>query len=295
MRFLKFLFCFLWLPISWAHQSGQLVQDPGFLKVEDIIFDLQESSHQELQGLNIRLFQINNPAYFFVSNFTVGRALLGREQYRIGVNPLIFDSQISDDALKGILAHELVHTEDYYGSTTIGTLIPIGIKVSLPKSRVQYERKTDLKTILKGFAEELIAYKDFQYPLLNPEQLRKKKREYLTPEEINIIKNLSPDILKEWIRNDAPLDLKDIELYLEFRARYPVYERPRMRSGSEYQLDITGGSGEFKVTPVTCSGALKFNKAKNVSSGTHSFRINRRVCAFLISTSEVILLHEVEK
>ena len=85
------------------------------------------------------------------------------------------------------MAHELTHSEHYYRGTTLRTILPIGIKVLRKKSRAKYERKTDKEVVLKGFGEELKAYRVWQYRLLSPEDLETKKKEYLTPEEIDEI------------------------------------------------------------------------------------------------------------
>ncbi|TNF28523.1 MAG: hypothetical protein EP319_08800 [Deltaproteobacteria bacterium] len=193
-------------------------------KVHAILAELIDSTHSSLRKprLKIKLHTIDNPAYFFESNFGVGRALLGMKRYKIGVNPLVFDKNIPDDALKGVLAHELIHTEDYASGNTFNTLIPIGIAVLKSKTKIQYERKTDLKVILKGLEKELIAYKNWQYPLLNPNDLRTKKKEYLTPEEIRLIVELRdthPEVLKEWLNYKIPLDIDGVELALISKKR----------------------------------------------------------------------------
>ena len=121
------------------------------------------------------------------SNFSWKRVLFGTPDYRVGVNPLIFDEGIPGDALQGVLAHELTHSEHYYRGTTLKTILPIGVRILNKKSRAKYERKTDKEVVLKGFGEELKAYRLWQYKLLSPEQLKRKKKEYLTPEEIDEI------------------------------------------------------------------------------------------------------------
>ena len=162
----------------------------------------------------LKFHTIKNPQYFLESNFTIGRFLFGIPSYRIGVNPLVFKKGIPADALEAILAHELVHTEDYYNGSTLRTIIPIGYKVSRKKKRIQYERKTDLKTIMYGYGKGLISYKNFQYPLLNKEQLAKKKKEYLTPEEIELILSIKkehPELLKKWLKKKIPVDLNQFK------------------------------------------------------------------------------------
>lgn len=157
------------------------------------------SLNNEINGrkrkYRLRFYSIKSPEYFMESNFSWKRVLFGTPDYRIGVNPLIFDKGIPDDALKGVLAHELTHSEHYYEGSTIRTIIPIGVKILKKKSRIRYERKTDTEVVLKGFGDELKAYRLWQYNLLTPEQLEKKKKEYLSPDEIDQI--MASGLIKE--------------------------------------------------------------------------------------------------
>jgi len=188
-------------------------------KIHGMLKRLIETTHTSLQkpDLTIKLFTINDPAYFFVSNFGAARALLGKRQYKIGVNPIVFDKNIPDEALNGVLAHELIHTEDYASGNTFNTLIPIGFRILKKKTRIQYERKSDLKVIMKGLEKELIAYKNWQYPLLSPKDLVTKKKEYLTPEEVKLtaeIRDTYPEVIKEWQKYRIPLNIDGVELSL---------------------------------------------------------------------------------
>jgi len=183
---------------------------------------LDNDRNNRRRKFKLKFHSIKNPQYFLESNFTIGRFLFGKPNYKIGVNPIVFDHHISDLALEGILAHELVHSEDYYNGSTIRTIIPIGYKVSRKKKRIQYERKTDLKTVLYGYSKGLIAYKNFQYPLLAPKELKKKKEEYLTPEEIELIDSIKedhPELIQKWLKGKIPVDLKqfkaEIKAHLE--------------------------------------------------------------------------------
>ncbi|MCO4792475.1 MAG: hypothetical protein KC493_02090 [Bacteriovoracaceae bacterium] len=187
------------------------------IKIHEIIHELIQSTHTSLDvpKLKIKLHTINNPAYFFESNFGAARAILGKKNYRIGVNPLVFDKSIPDDALKGVLAHELIHTEDYASGNTFNTLIPIGFAVLRKKSKIQYERKSDLKVILKGLHQELLAYKKWQYPLLSASDLKTKKLEYLSPKEIELIlliKKSHPEVLNDWFNYKIPTNIDGVLL-----------------------------------------------------------------------------------
>ena len=217
---LLFLTLFL---LSLSTSARKLTEAEKSL-LHGMILDLRKTTHSTLdkKDLKIKLFEIDNPDYFFVSNFGASRALLGKSHYRIGVNPLVFDKGIPNDALLGVLAHELIHTEDYVKGSTLGTLIPIGIKVSFKNSRIQYERKTDLKVIMKGYAEELMAYKNWQYQFLSDEALKNKKKEYLSPEEIKFILNIidaNPHYADDWQKRTIPRNLEEFKIYHQYEKK----------------------------------------------------------------------------
>lgn len=180
------------LPYVHGEKTRNLSPKEEFMLIElanEIIKEgfpsLNNAINRRKRKFTLKYYSIKDPQYFMESNFTVGRVLLGVPKYRIGVNPIIFDKGISRKALKGVLAHELVHSEDYYNGSTLGTILPIGIKIMKPKSRAKYERRTDKLVIKKGFGANLKAYRLWQYKQLDEDQLKRKKREYLTPEEID--------------------------------------------------------------------------------------------------------------
>lgn len=186
--------------------SARKLSDLEKSRVNRIISHLRATTHSVLSNKRVRIsiHSINNPKYFFESNFTVGRFLFGINKYRIGVNPIVFDHNITDEALTGVLAHELVHTEDYYQGTTLRTIIPIGFKVLNSKSRRKYERQTDLKLVKKGHGLSMKSYRLWQYKLLDKEDIAVKKAEYLGPKEFDFLEEvrfLYPDLIDKWIKN----------------------------------------------------------------------------------------------
>jgi hypothetical protein len=186
-------------------------------KVRSIYEYMRKSTHTKLgsKKLTMDFYRIDNPDYFMESNFHVfPRLVLGKKKYRIGVNPLIFEQDIPRDALLGVMAHELVHTEDYENKKVLS----VGLKLLRKKSKRRYERSTDLRVIFKGFGHHLIQYKLWQYSLLTPEALELKKKEYLSPEEVNFVRDtlekLSAEdrvkIKKIWVKK-TPLSLEEFE------------------------------------------------------------------------------------
>ncbi len=133
------------------------------------------------EKLNFTITSIQDPKYFFHSNFKLTSLLTFRKKYCIRVNPQVFAYSISQDALIGVISHELIHTEDYDTHGILNT----GIKYF--QNRVKYERTTDIKAVFKGFGEELIEYKTFQQQVLTPEVLKEKRKYYLTIEEVDFL------------------------------------------------------------------------------------------------------------
>lgn len=208
MKVIISLVILLSITSAYAKESLSLAQRDH---ISRILEDLIQTTHHLLSSysdqrnqepVKINLLSMKNPSYFFKSNFGDNRFFLGRPSYKIHVNPIVFQHNIPDEALEAILAHELVHTEDYREKSSLD-IVGIGLKVLFKKSRSIYERQTDLKTILKGYARGLITYREWQYRLLSKTDLAKKKREYLTPNEIRCIEKIrdkKPELIEKWLK-----------------------------------------------------------------------------------------------
>ena len=186
--------------------------------VKNIIESIIQRTHNLLlrEKVKIDIFDIDSDEFFMISNFKLER-ILGKDHYRIGINPKIFALDIPKEALVAVLAHELQHTMDYAKKSFIAGIIPIGIKVLIKKYRYRYERQTDLKTVLNGYGDGLISYKRWQYRLLSKEDLKVKRENYLTPGEIELIqrnlKNKKARI-KRALSGRMPKNLEEWKKYL---------------------------------------------------------------------------------
>ncbi len=186
--------------------------------VRNIIEDIIQKTHTPLlkERVSIDIFSIDSDEFFMISNFKLGR-VLGKHKYKVGINPKIFALDIPRNALYGVLAHELEHTIDYAKRSFITGIIPIGIKVLFKKHRYRYERQTDLKTVLKGYGDGLIAYKRWQYRLLSKSDLEVKQKNYLTPGEIELIqRNLKTKRarIKKALSGSMPKNLDEWKVFL---------------------------------------------------------------------------------
>lgn len=108
--------------------------------------------------------------------------------YLIDVNPVIFKPQQKPSgppsllAVQGILAHELFHLVDYHQVLKQKSIKPA---IDWLFSESQYERSTDEKAFLRGFALGIKRYRIWIYGKLDPVQLARKRKTYYTPEEID--------------------------------------------------------------------------------------------------------------
>lgn len=286
-------------PLEHLPESDQAIQ---YSRVNEMIEHLVATTHPTLSSVSISLFKINNPEYFLISNFTLGRVFLGRHNYRVGLNPVLFEQGVSDLALEGILAHELVHTEDYRSGSTLGTLLPIGLKISFSKTRIQYERKTDLRTVMKGYGAGLKAYKAFQYPLLSPRNLQKKKAEYLTPIEIDFVEVMPESYHKDWLANQIPTKIEQFRIYHWFRKSYPDYQAQNHHEFSDiYEMKAVKGlkNQKLNVIPVTRTGQLKFMSERSWDvrrNKTKKVNISPFTAGYILYNSDlsVVHFHEVQ-
>lgn len=177
-----------------------------------------KNTHEQIaqKKVNVTTYPIDSDEYFMVSNFKISR-VIGKHNYRVGVNPKIFDLDISQEALIAVMAHELEHTLDYIKGSFIGRIVPIGVSLLTKKYRYRYERQTDLKTVLKGYGEGLMTYRNWQYLFLDEKALKIKKENYLTPDEIALIMSHLPqqeEHIRKALHGRAPKNLDEWREYL---------------------------------------------------------------------------------
>tara|TARA_R110000868_G_scaffold127493_6_gene335211 strand:- start:10282 stop:11268 length:987 start_codon:yes stop_codon:yes gene_type:complete len=186
--------------------------------VSSVVKQIIKRTHHQLQSdkIKIEFFSIDSDDYFMISNFKVSR-VIGKHHYRVGVNPKIFALDIPSLALEAVLAHELEHTSDYVQKKFVTGIIPIGIRLLFKKHRYLYERRTDLKTLLKGYGPGMVRYKRWQYHLLGPDELKIKRENYLSPAEVDLItKHLGDkrELIERTLKAPMPRDLEQWKKYL---------------------------------------------------------------------------------
>lgn len=162
---------------------------PQMTHVNDIAHITQRlvaQSFPELQGKSIAHHTFQSADVFFESNLDVSTLMpwhSGPVQYLVNYNPDLFAKGCPPEAIAGILAHELSHTVDYVNGG-IPALLEVVNALRLPQSNQRYEHRTDLRAIFRGYGPGLIAYREWIYGQLTPQDLRQKRATYYTPDEI---------------------------------------------------------------------------------------------------------------
>lgn len=172
---------------------------------------LRAASFPELASVDLRLHTFHSQADYFRTRFSLPRfLLLQRMRYFVEVNPNLFGQQAPTDGVCSVLAHELSHVVSLSHGNRIRRL---GLIRLLSKGyTAQFERKTDLEAIRRGYGDGLKSYRTWVYAHIPPIALAAKRRNYFSPDEIEAIQTRlreHPDLFSEWSKR-APRNLQEI-------------------------------------------------------------------------------------
>ena len=178
-----------------ASHCGDFKQPIEKENIACLVDELIYSSYPELvdayRSGRIEINEFRSNRYFLKTSISKGKFSTSnaRRAYSIDVNPIIFSTNQSPTdspslgGIQGILSHELEHLVDYENGSRID-LIGIGAKLVFDPS--QYERDTDLRAFERGYASGIKSYREWIYRRLSTRALKKKKKRYYTPEEIDL-------------------------------------------------------------------------------------------------------------
>ncbi len=145
---------------------------------------------------------------YLEARFTLGSFFfLPRLHYQIRFNPQLTERQVPPEALRGIMAHELAHT-DYFHRRHRIALVGL-VRLVSTSYRVRFERRADLEAIDLGYAQGLMLYRLWLYQNVPANRVSEKKRDYFGPDEIDAIERARtehPDIMPT-LRRCVPLNL----------------------------------------------------------------------------------------
>jgi len=131
-------------------------------------------------------------------------------RYVILVNPRAYELEVPEDGVEAILAHELSHVVYLKKRNRLRHLALLRL---LSGSFVRdFERRTDLEAISRGYGEGLKVYRDWLYQHIPQENLAEKRRDYLSSEEIDAILlrvRQCPQLLNSWLKK-PPRNLQEV-------------------------------------------------------------------------------------
>lgn len=133
----------------------------------------------------IENYQIEGDLKYYYKDLNGGAETRKYPFNRYGV---ILDSEFlqdtNDEELKGLLAHELAHIEDYSSMTFPEFLLFGAIYILFEDFQRDVERETDKTAIGKGFGKELLAFREYSLKSEDSAYVERVKKNYLSPEEI---------------------------------------------------------------------------------------------------------------
>ena len=153
---------------------------------ERLVRNVQSSSFPELAAKDIRVDQFTSDSDYFQARFSLSRFIFGcRMRYVIRVNSGATLLSAPEGARRAIVAHELAHLAYYAKGNRLHLL---GLwRFARKGYRERFEKRADLEALRRGYAEGLKQYRIWLYGHIPPSSLMEKKRDYLSPDEIDAL------------------------------------------------------------------------------------------------------------
>ena len=152
---------------------------------ERLVREVRSSSFPELLDRDIRVQQFASSSDYFQARFSIWRFLtVRRMHYVIRVNSAALIAA-PEEGKRAIIAHELAHVA-YYGNGNRLRLFGL-IRLGSSGFRERFERRADIEALQRGYAQGLKQYRIWLYQHVSAGVLQEKRRDYLTPEEIDAI------------------------------------------------------------------------------------------------------------
>ena len=183
-----------------------------------IVTKIVEKSYPELRDAQISVKTFESRSDYFRSSFSVSRFLSFRKlHYTIFVAPRVFEKKAPPTGIRAIIAHELAHTAYYRRQNRFELFGLVALRSNSFTARI--ERGADLQAIKSGYGAGLRNYREWLYQNIPAEQIARKKRDYFSPEEIELIVEAvkeKPDLIDFWMKN-VPRNSAEIESPIKSR------------------------------------------------------------------------------
>lgn len=185
-------------------------------KTQILLDEIVEKSYPELKETKIKVKTFKSQKNYFKARFTFSRFLTFRKmQTIVFVNPLVFERNAPAEGIRAILAHELAHALYYKEKNRLKLL---GLVNLIDNGfEAKFERNADLVAVYRGYGECLIIYRNWLYQNVPADDLKVKKRNYFTPDELKILTPAVAGNLKifEKLRKNVPRNLSEVEKALK--------------------------------------------------------------------------------
>lgn len=190
MRVVKTMLCLLALfpclsLTAFAQPTENTLPKTLETRAMKIVAELVEESFPELVDIKLTPKAINNPSVFLATDIDALSILSGDREYTLYLNQKLMTQPISDLALKGILAHELVHFNDYEKMNAFELAVFYVRILGDARFEAEYERATDLQSFERGYAIGIKAFRFWLYDQITPKAKALKEINYYTPAEID--------------------------------------------------------------------------------------------------------------
>jgi hypothetical protein len=149
-----------------------------------LVREVRSCSFPELLDRDIRVRQFAGSSDYFQARFSIWRFLTARRMhYLIRVNSAAALLAAPEEGKRAIIAHELAHVA-YYANGNRLRLLGL-IRLASPGFRQRFEKRADVEALRRGYAQGLKQYRIWLYQHVSASVLQEKRRDYLTPEEID--------------------------------------------------------------------------------------------------------------
>jgi hypothetical protein len=155
-------------------------------RTEQLVRDIRASSFPELSDADVRVRPFTSDCDYFRARFSIVRFFFAKKmRYFIEVNSTSAILTVPDAGVRAIVAHELAHVA-YYASDNRLHLFRL-LRLANKGFRERFEKRADADAIRRGYAQGLKQYRLWLYAHVPANALREKKRDYLSPKEIDAL------------------------------------------------------------------------------------------------------------
>jgi hypothetical protein len=148
-----------------------------------LVHEVQTASFPELEESQISVRRFTSDSDYFRARFSIPRFLVGAKmRYFIEVNSTSAITSAPEDGKRAIVAHELAQIA-YYDRHKRSFLLGL-VRLTDQRFRAGFEKEADAQAIRLGYAQGLKEYRVWLYRHVPARALAEKKRDYLSPEEI---------------------------------------------------------------------------------------------------------------